>query len=111
MLRRNADIFVNLLILMLVADLEELDIKSIEFIKKAMFLNVSEEEAAVNFRNVIMEARKQWYRPIDNLFHIISDRRKNAKRAAAEKKAMKSSQASPISNNPTTESRSNWERS
>jgi hypothetical protein len=88
MLRRNADIFVNLLILMLVADLEELDIKSIEFIKKALFLNVSEEEAAVNFRNVIMEARKQWYRPIDNLFHIISDRRKNAKRAAAEKKAM-----------------------
>ena len=52
-------------------------------------LNVSEEEAAVNFRNVIMDARKQWYRPIDNLFHIISDRRKNAKRAAAEKKAMK----------------------
>lgn len=87
-LRRNADIFVNLLILMLVADLEELDIKDIEFIKKALFLNVSEEEAAVNFRNVILEARKQWYRPIDNLFHIISDRRKNAKRAAAEKKAM-----------------------
>ena len=57
-LRRNADIFVNLLILMLVAELEELDIKSIEFIKKAMFLNVSEEEAAVNFRNVIAEARK-----------------------------------------------------
>lgn len=91
-LRRNADIFINLLILMLVAGLEELDIESIEFIKQSLFLNVSEEEAAVNFRGMIVKARKQWYRPIDNLFHIISDRKKNAKRAAAEKKAMKKQQ-------------------
>ena len=72
---------------MLVADLEELDIRSIDFIKQALFLNISEEEAAVNFKNVIAEARKQWYRPIDNLFHIISDRKKASKRAKAERKA------------------------
>lgn len=46
-IRQNADIFINLLVLMLVAGLEELDQASIGFIKKALFLNVSEEEATV----------------------------------------------------------------
>lgn len=72
-LRQNADIFINLLILMLVSGLEELDMKSIGFLKQVLFLDVSEEEATVSFKAVIEEARKQWYRPYDNLFHVISD--------------------------------------
>ena len=49
-IRKNADIFINLLVLMIVCDLEELDQPSIEFIKEQLFLNVSEEEATVMFR-------------------------------------------------------------
>lgn len=78
-IRQNADIFINLLVLMLVAELEELDEKSIGFVKNALFLNVSEEEATVQFKHTIDEARKQWYRPIDNLFHVISDWKKEKK--------------------------------
>ena len=53
-------------------------------------MDVSEEEATVNFRAKIGIAKRQWYRPYDNLFHIISDNRKDAKlekREAAAKKA------------------------
>jgi hypothetical protein len=49
-LRKNADIFISLLVLMIVSGLEELDLQSIGFLKKAMFLDVSEEEATVKFR-------------------------------------------------------------
>jgi hypothetical protein len=56
-LRQNADIFINLLILMLVSGLEELDMKSIGFLKQVLFLDVSEEEATVSFKSVIEEAR------------------------------------------------------
>ena len=56
-LRQNADIFINLLILMLVSGLEELDIKSIGFLKQVLFLDFSEEEATVSFKSVIEEAR------------------------------------------------------
>jgi len=79
-LRQNADIFINLLILMLVSGLEELDMKSIGFLKQVLFLDVSEEEATVSFKSVIEEARNQWYRPYDNLFHVISDFQKERKR-------------------------------
>ena len=48
-IRQNADIFINLLVLMLVADLEELDEKAVGTIKTALFLSVSEEEATVQF--------------------------------------------------------------
>jgi len=81
---------VNLLTLMLVCDLEELDQPSIDWMKEALFLDVSEEEATVMFRAKIDFAKRQWYRPYDNLFHIISDDRKDAKlekREAAAKKA------------------------
>lgn len=84
-IRRNADIFINLLLLMIVCDLEELDMPSIEFMKESLFLNVSEEEATVMFRGTIADARKQWYRPWDNVFHIVSDNRKAAKLAKKEK--------------------------
>ena len=52
-IRRNADIFINLLVLMIVTDLEELDLESIQWMKQAMFLSVSEEEATVLFRGKI----------------------------------------------------------
>lgn len=78
-IRKNADIFINLLLLMIVCDLEELDLPSIEFMKESLFLGVSEEEATVMFRGTIADARKQWYRPWDNVFHIVSDNRKQAK--------------------------------
>jgi len=88
-IRKNADIFINLLLLMIVCDLEELDMPSIDFMKQSLFLNVSEEEATVMFRGKIAEARRQWYRPLDNVFHIISDRRKQAKLDAKEEKLKK----------------------
>lgn len=88
-IRRNADIFINLLLLMVVCDLEELDMPSIEFMKESLFLNVSEEEATVMFRGTIAEARKQWYRPWDNVFHIVSDNRKQAKLDKKEKNLQK----------------------
>ncbi len=46
-IRQNADIFINLLVLMLVAGLDELDQQSISYVKRALCLNVSEEEATV----------------------------------------------------------------
>ena len=52
-IRQNADIFINLLVLMLVAGLDELDQPSISFVKSALFLNVSEEEATVQFKHTI----------------------------------------------------------
>ena len=86
-IRQNADIFINLLVLMLVAELTELDERTIGFVKKALFLNVSEEEATVQFKHTIDEARKQWYRPIDNLFHIINDWKKERSQKKKEQKA------------------------
>lgn len=52
-IRQNADIFINLLILMLVAGLDELDQPSIGFVKRALYLDVSEEEATVQFKQTI----------------------------------------------------------
>ena len=74
---------------MLVAGLDELSEQSIGFVKRALFLNVSEEEATVQFKHTIDLARKQWYRPIDNLFHVIQDNRKEKKQRAKEEQAMK----------------------
>ena len=71
---------------MLVAGLEELDMKSIGFLKTALFLDVSEEEATVSFKSKIEDARKQWYRPLDNWFHVVSDRIKDNKRKSEKKK-------------------------
>ena len=86
-IRQNADIFINLLILMLVAGLDELDQPHITFVKKALFLSVSEEEATVQFKHTIDSARKQWYRPIDNIFHVYMDRKKDAKLKKREEQA------------------------
>ena len=61
---------------MLVSDLPELNSVSIQWVKKALFLNVSEEEATVQFKQEIDHARKQWYRPIDNVIHILQGNRK-----------------------------------
>lgn len=91
-IRQNADIFINLLILMLVSDLEELDQQSIGFIKNALFLNVSEEEATVSFKQEIDHARKQWFRPFDNLAHVVSDDRKEKKAKAEEERRRKSNE-------------------
>ena len=62
---------------------------SIEFMKESLFLNVSEEEATVMFRGTIADAKKQWYRPWDNLAHIYNDEKKAAKLAKQEKKLEK----------------------
>ena len=88
-LRKNADIFINLLILMIVTDLEELDLDSIKWIQTALFLSVSEEEATVLFRQKIAEAKSAQFRKLDNVFHIISDRRKDEKLKKREEKAKK----------------------
>ena len=88
-IRQNADIFINLLILMLVSDLPELTSTSIQWVKTALFLNVSEEEATVQFKQEIDHARKQWYRRLDNVFHIFQG---NSKKRTQLKKQQKKQQ-------------------
>jgi len=44
-LRANVSVFINLLTLMLVCELDELTLESIGFMKTAFFLDKSEEEA------------------------------------------------------------------
>jgi phosphatidylinositol-4,5-bisphosphate 3-kinase len=51
--RQNAHIFINLLVLMLVSGMQELSMDSISFVKKALFLDISDEEASLKFKNVI----------------------------------------------------------
>lgn len=90
-IRKNADVFLNLLTLMVVCDLDELDMAAIDWMKGALFLDVTNEEAAVLFKRVIEEAKQsapgQAYRPIDNIAHIWSDQAKEAKLEAAGRKA------------------------
>ena len=89
-IRQNADIFINLLVLMLVAGLDELDMEHINFVKEALFLSVSEEEAMVSFKHQIDDARyHQWYRKYDNMIHVFSDWWKEKKSAKQEKKYLK----------------------
>ena len=48
-----------------------------------------EEEATVSFKQEIDHARKQWFRPFDNLAHVVSDDRKEKKLIVAENKRKK----------------------
>jgi len=45
----------------------------------------------VQFKHTIDQARKQWYRPIDNLAHIISDVKKDKKQKKREAEKIKAS--------------------
>ena len=72
---------------MLVAGLEELNQRTIGWVKQALFLDMSEEEATVKFKDTIDAARKQWYRPIDNLFHVVSDWQKERAQRQIEREA------------------------
>ena len=72
---------------MIVCDIEELDQPSINYLKEVLRLNQSEEEATVNFEKELRFV--PIYRPIDNIFHIISDDRKEAKLKDREKLAEK----------------------
>jgi len=68
---------------MVVCDLTELDLPSIDWMKGALFLDVSKEEASVLFRREIEKAKDcgpfAAYRPTDNIAHIWSDRGKEKK--------------------------------
>ena len=46
-IRQNAEIFINMLILMIVSGIPELNMKSIGTVRKALFLDVSDEEASI----------------------------------------------------------------
>ena len=76
---------------MVVCDLEELDQPSINYLKNALFLNVSEEEATVNFEKALRFIPR--YRTIDNIVHIISDDRKERALAEREAKAKRDNDA------------------
>ena len=83
----------NLLTLMLVCDLEELDQPSIDYLKEALFLDISEEEATVMFKGRIQSAKGQWYRKLDNVFHVVSDVRKDARLHKREARAERAKEA------------------
>ena len=53
---------------------------------------MSEEEATVSFKQEIDHARKQWFRPFDNLAHVVSDDRKERKAKAEEERRRKSNE-------------------
>ena len=87
-IRQQSDIFINLLILMLVAGLEELNMKSIKFMQRAFFLGFSDAEAITFFKGKIQEARKSvTQRKFDNLAHLYNGYKKDTKNAKAEVKA------------------------
>ena len=50
---------------------------------------MSEEEATVSFKQEIDHARKQWFRPFDNLAHVLNDEKKERKAKADEEKRKK----------------------
>ena len=72
---------------MVVCDLEELDQPSINYLKNALFLDVSEEEATVNFEKVLRFVPR--VRTLDNIAHIINDKLKDKKLAKRDKRAQK----------------------
>jgi len=84
-------VFLNLLTLMVVCDLDELDMAAIDWMKGALFLDVTKEEASVLFKKQIETAKacvpgKSW-RPTDNVIHIWSDQMKDRKLKKAGIKA------------------------
>ena len=85
--RQHADLFINLLILMLVSGMEELNLESIKHIKRVLFLDASEEEARLMFKNVIQKARKSvGARKFDNFFHAYNNKKKDKKMKDNENK-------------------------
>ena len=68
--------FINLLNLMVVSDIEELQEKDINWLIEAMKLEMSEEQASNEFKKLIKDALTQNYRKFDNWFHVYNDRRK-----------------------------------
>jgi superfamily I DNA and/or RNA helicase len=72
-LRERAYVFINLLQLMLVADIEELKQKDIPTLIRAMLLDMSEEQAQSEFKKLIRQAVTEWYRKYDNWFHNYKD--------------------------------------
>lgn len=78
-LRERAYVFINLLNLMIVSDIEELQEKDINWLIEAMKLEMSEEQASNEFKKLIKDALTQNYRKFDNWFHVYNDRRKGQK--------------------------------
>jgi len=71
--------FVNLLTLMMVADIDYLNKKTIDVMIQRLFLHNSEEEAAAEFKKLIKQALACDYRRWDNGFHLLNDWCKKAK--------------------------------
>jgi len=70
---------------MLVSGMEELNLESIKHIKRALFLDASDEEASLMFKNVIQKARKSvGFRKMDNFFHGYNNYKKEKKQKKSE---------------------------
>ena len=68
--------------LMLVSGMEELTLNSISFIKEALYLNKSAEEALLKFRQTCVKARNSTgFRKFDNWFHQVNKRNKERNQA------------------------------
>jgi len=72
-LRERAYVFINLLQLMVVSDMKELREEDIKYLINAMYLDMNQEQAQSEFKKLIIEASKSWYRKYDNLFHVVND--------------------------------------
>ena len=69
-LRERAYVFINLLNLMVVSDIEELQENDIKYLIHAMFLEMSEEQAQNEFKKLIRKSLNVKYRRLDNWFHV-----------------------------------------
>ena len=80
-LRKNAHTLINLLQLMIVADIDQLNDNSIRFLIDRLKLFKTDEEASADFKNQIQHATSAWTRRVDSVFHNIMDELKKGIKA------------------------------
>ena len=73
-IRHNAHILINLLMLMIVGEIEQLNDDSIKYLIRALRLNKSDEEAAAEFKKLIKQAVTTYFRMFDNVAHNLMDK-------------------------------------
>jgi len=72
-------VFINLLQLMLVSDIDELQQNDIKWLIHAMYLDMNEEQAQSEFTKEIKKSLHEWYRKYDNWAHVYKDFTKGQK--------------------------------
>lgn len=85
-LRKNAHTLINLLQLMVVADIKNLNDESITFLIGRLKLNKTDEEASADFKRQIDLASRVVRRRLDSVFHNVMDEVKKGDSSKSKKK-------------------------